>query len=151
MTVNELIDFLLTLPQKAANYDVIMRDFKELTTPRARRPSVKPPQCEARLVAWNTWAARFSHSRKQMNLPSYEYCGDQRKLTFDLDTEEDKRVYLFPGGDKVEIEGVTECQVSRHGNHQLKTGAGVVHIVPWGWICLTIPSESNVTPKEFME
>lgn len=57
-------------------------------------------------------------------------------------------MYLFPGGDRIEIENVIEARASRHGNHQLTTSDGAVHVIPWGWICLTFPTEAKVVPVE---
>jgi hypothetical protein len=80
----------------------------------------------------------------------FEAGGKHRSLTFDLPegTVEEKRVYTFPGGDLVEIEGVVSTFASRHGNHSCTTKDGMTHIIPWGWICLTIPTGFKVLPNE---
>lgn len=86
-----------------------------------------------------------------MKTPEYESSGHHRKLTYKMKTPEKKRVYLFPGGDRVEIENVIESRASRHGNHQLTTSDGTVVVIPWGWISLTFPAEARVTPSEVAE
>jgi len=83
-----------------------------------------------------------------MREPTYEHAGRHRALTFDTRSKpESRRVYTFPGGDKIVVEDVIECRVSRHGNHKLVTLDGTVHVVPWGWICVSYPLEANVTPE----
>lgn len=86
-----------------------------------------------------------------MKTPDYETSGCHRSLTFRPSPTESKRVYLFPGGDRIEIEGVIEARVSPHGNHQLTTVDGTVHVISWGWLSLSLPAESRVTPKEVIE
>lgn len=87
-----------------------------------------------------------------MKTPDYESMGGHRKLTYiTKDKPETKRVYIFPSGDRIEIENVIEARASRHGNHNLTTSDGTVHVIPWGWICLTFPAEAKVTPKEVTE
>ena len=86
-----------------------------------------------------------------MKTPDYEFSGRERKLTYLMTTPEAKRVYLFPGGDRIEIENVIEARASRHGNHQLTTLDGTVVIVRDGWLTLTFPTPSKVTPKEVLE
>lgn len=87
-----------------------------------------------------------------MKTPDYEFSGQHRKLTYDCTkTPETKRVYLFPGGDRIEIEGVVIARASRHGNHSLTLVDGTVTVVAWGWLTLTLPGESQVAPKEVIE
>lgn len=83
-----------------------------------------------------------------MKPPTYETSGGHRKLTYVPPVPERSRVYLFPGGDRIEIEGVVRAQASRHGNHQLTTLDGTVHVIPWGWISLSFPVEAQATPQE---
>ena len=84
-----------------------------------------------------------------MKKADYEHAGNHRRLTYvTREKPEKKRVYLFPGGDTVTIENVVEAKASRHGNHQLTTTTGEVHVIPWGWICLTFPAEAQVVPEE---
>jgi hypothetical protein len=87
-----------------------------------------------------------------MNTYDYEASGQHRKLTYDCTkTPETKRVYLFPGGDRIEIEGVVIARASRHGNHSLTLADGTVTVVAWGWLTLTFPGASQVAPKEVVE
>ncbi len=83
-----------------------------------------------------------------MKTPTYESSGHERRLTFVMATPETKRVYLFPGGDRIEIENVIETRASRHGNHQLVTSDGTNVVVRDGWLTLTFPSEAKTTPQE---
>lgn len=87
-------------------------------------------------------------TRPRLKPPYYESRGHHRTLTYRPDHHEFKRVYTFPGGDVIEIENVVKASVSRHGNHQLVTADGAVHVIPWGWICLTFPESAKVTPEE---
>lgn len=87
-----------------------------------------------------------------MKTPDYEFSGQHRKLTYDCKAKpETKRVYIFPGGDRIEVEGVVVARASRHGNHSLTLVDGTVTVVSWGWLTLTFPAESSVTPKEVAE
>jgi hypothetical protein len=56
---------------------------------------------------------------------------------------EDKRVYTFPGGYKIELNNVTEFFVSNSGNHRLKTADGKLHIVAPGWIHIEITDQKK--------
>lgn len=82
-----------------------------------------------------------------MKTPEYGFAGRDRRLTFEISTPEKKRVYLFPGGDKVELENVTKVAVSAHGNHMVFSG-DTVTIVPPRWIALSYPLESSTPPNE---
>lgn len=77
----------------------------------------------------------------------YENQGDQLALTYSTEDEE-TRVYTFPGGDAVEIKGASEVRVSRHGHHLISTRRGIRHVVPRGWICMTIDGPA-ATPEQY--
>ena len=55
-----------------------------------------------------------------------------------LEVAETSRTYTFPGGDKIEIRGVTNLLVRPSGNHRLISSDGKLHIVPFGWNHLEI-------------
>lgn len=80
--------------------------------------------------------------------PYYEFSGEHRTLTYRPSTAESKRSYTFPGGDVIEIDDVISARVSRHGNHEIDTAAGMTIIIPWGWISLAFPTASKTTPDE---
>ncbi len=49
-----------------------------------------------------------------------------------------KRIYIFPGGDKIEFKNVTEIAVSSSGNHRLNMEDGTKAIVCSGWIAILL-------------
>ena len=53
-----------------------------------------------------------------------------------LEQPERKRTYTFPGGEKIEILGVTHIAVKT--THRLQTSDGKLHIVPSGWLHIEI-------------
>lgn len=52
-----------------------------------------------------------------------------------LKDREVRRTYLFPGGEKVVIEGPQFLIVSDNG-HRIQDAAGISHYIPYGWIHL---------------
>ena len=82
-----------------------------------------------------------------MKAPDYSFAGQHRRLTFDGPVPETKRIYRFPGGDTIEICGVTKTVVSAHGNHMNYHG-DTVTVVPCGWISLSYPAESDSPPVD---
>lgn len=55
---------------------------------------------------------------------------------------ENFRIYTFPGGDEIKLDGPRELFISRaSGNHRIKTADGKLHIVPSGWLHIEIDSE----------
>lgn len=54
---------------------------------------------------------------------------------------ERSRVYTFPGGDQVEIKGVSGIYVRESGSHRLNTEDGLRHIVAAGWLHIEIDAE----------
>lgn len=50
---------------------------------------------------------------------------------------ESKRVYRFPGNEKVVLEKVSELIVTESGNHRIKA-SDKLHIIPAGWIHVEI-------------
>lgn len=55
-----------------------------------------------------------------------------------LTPPERKRVYHFPGGDRIELVGVTHLTVRPSGNHRLATSDGRKWIVPPGWLAVEL-------------
>lgn len=55
-----------------------------------------------------------------------------------IDPPEKMRVYIFAGGEKVSFENVTGLAVSKSGTHRLETVDGRKHIVPVGWLSITL-------------
>ena len=58
--------------------------------------------------------------------------------------EEKERTYKFPKGEFVHLQDIKELIVRPSGTHRLKTGDGRLHIVPKGWIQISI-----VSPKDW--
>ena len=85
-----------------------------------------------------------------MSAPNYAFAGKHRRLSFNGPVPEKKRVYIFPGGDKVEIENVTRTEVSQHGNHMNYHG-DTITVVPFGWLALSYPAESNDPPLQVQQ
>jgi len=57
--------------------------------------------------------------------------------------EEQQRTYYFPNGSSVKLTDVVELIVRESGTHRLKTKDGMMHIVPTGWICISIKSDKG--------
>jgi hypothetical protein len=55
-----------------------------------------------------------------------------------IELSEKSRTYHFPKGDKLTFEQVTELIVRESGTHRLKTADGKLHIIPVGWLGITI-------------
>lgn len=51
---------------------------------------------------------------------------------------EKQRIYYFPGGDKVILNGVLELIVRETGTHRIKTADNKLHIIPNTWIHIEI-------------
>jgi hypothetical protein len=56
----------------------------------------------------------------------------------EISPPERTRIYTFPGGDKVVLEDVVGIYVSRSGNHRIETKDGLKHIVPKGWLHISL-------------
>ena len=54
---------------------------------------------------------------------------------------ERSRTYLFPGDETVTIADVKELAVSASGTHRIRTCDGKLHIVPTGWLHITIDAD----------
>lgn len=55
---------------------------------------------------------------------------------------ENFRIYTFPNGEFIKLDGPRELFVSRDsGTHRIKTQDGRFHIVPSGWLHIEIDSE----------
>jgi len=57
--------------------------------------------------------------------------------------EETERTYKFPNGQFVHLTDVTELIVRGSGTHRLKTKDGRMHIVPKGWLQISIVSPED--------
>ncbi len=55
-----------------------------------------------------------------------------------INPPEKKRTYLFPGGNKVEVENVCAVCVRPSGNHRLETTDGRKLIVAAGWLSIEL-------------
>lgn len=55
-----------------------------------------------------------------------------------LEAPERSRTYQFPNGESVTIENVTHFLARESGTHRLQTSDGKLHIVPTGWLHITI-------------
>lgn len=51
------------------------------------------------------------------------------------------RVYEFPNGQCVKLDKVTHLGVRLSGTHRLRTADGLLHIVPPGWLHITIGAD----------
>jgi len=60
----------------------------------------------------------------------------------ELQPAERQRTYTFPGGETVTLNSVTHFLARDSGTHRLKTADGRLHIVPTGWLCISIDAES---------
>lgn len=65
----------------------------------------------------------------------------QIELT-ELQPAERQRTYTFPGGESVTLHNVTHFLARESGTHRLKTADGRLHIVPTGWLCISIEADS---------
>lgn len=59
-----------------------------------------------------------------------------------LDPQEKSRTYTFPGGELVKIDNVTHFLARDSGTHRLQTADGKLHIVPVGWLHISIEAAS---------
>lgn len=59
----------------------------------------------------------------------------------ELNPAERSRTYEFPNGETVTLENVTHLAVSASGTHRIKTGDGMLHIVPVGWHHIVIDAD----------
>lgn len=55
-----------------------------------------------------------------------------------LDSPERKRIYIFPGGDRVEFVHVTGLEVRPSGRHRVETADGQKAIVAAHWLAIEI-------------
>ena len=58
-----------------------------------------------------------------------------------LDPLEKIRIYTFPDSEHVKLENVTHFLARDSGTHRLKTADGKLHIVPIGWLHISIEAE----------
>ena len=58
-----------------------------------------------------------------------------------LNPIEKTRTYLFPKGEKIEIQNVTEFGYRPSGSHRLKTTDGKLYIVNPGWLAIELICE----------
>lgn len=80
-----------------------------------------------------------------MKIPTFETSGGHRNLNYTTDPAKIKtHVYIFPGGDKIEVKDVVRSFTSRHGNHFLYCKDGTEHVLPFTWICMTFLYEDRV-------
>lgn len=56
----------------------------------------------------------------------------------ELNPPERKRVYHFPGGQKVEFENVVRIEIRDSGKHRIETADGRKAIINVGWLWLKI-------------
>ena len=58
-----------------------------------------------------------------------------------LTPPEKKRTYHFPNGESFSLYNVTHFLARPSGTHRLKTGEGLLHVVPTGWLHIEIDVE----------
>jgi len=63
-----------------------------------------------------------------------QFVNDSTNKFIDISSEE-FRVYRFPGGDEVKIDGPLQLSIST-GGHRLFDAEGVSHYIPKGWLHL---------------
>lgn len=56
----------------------------------------------------------------------------------ELNPPELKRTYVFPGGDKLELENVTRIEVRESGKHRVETADGRKLFVAPGWLWMEL-------------
>jgi hypothetical protein len=54
-------------------------------------------------------------------------------ITF-IEVNEQNRVYTFPTGATVTIDGVVSINISKSGTHRINSKDGKKHIIPTGWV-----------------
>lgn len=59
----------------------------------------------------------------------------------EINPPEKSRVYFFPAGETVRLEGVKAVAVRPSGTHRVATTDGKLHIVPVGWLHIEIDAE----------
>lgn len=64
----------------------------------------------------------------------------RRSLNF-RELKEARRVYVFPGNNRVIVENVCRIAIMDSGIHRLETTTGEKHIIPTGWLQIKINSE----------
>lgn len=62
------------------------------------------------------------------------YQGRNMKKPEFIEVKDQNRTYVFPGGDKVQINNIESINVSSSGTHRINTKDGLKHIIPSGWI-----------------
>lgn len=74
--------------------------------------------------------------------------GESQKTTLvgalvmtEINPPERKRVYYFPGGEKVELADVTHFHARPSGTHRLRTKDGRLWIVPTGWLAVEVDAD----------
>lgn len=55
----------------------------------------------------------------------------------EINPPERKRIYIFPECE-LELENVCKISISNSGTHRLETTDGMKHIVPVGWVCISL-------------
>ena len=64
----------------------------------------------------------------------------KKNLNF-RELREGRRVYVFPGNNRVIVENVCRIAIMDSGIHRLETTTGEKHIIPTGWLQIKISSE----------
>lgn len=64
----------------------------------------------------------------------------KKNLNF-RELNEARRVYVFPGNNRVIVENVCRIAIMDSGIHRLETTTGEKHIIPTGWLQIKINSE----------
>ena len=80
-------------------------------------------------------------SRKSKPIPT----AINREATVDvgIPISERKRIYYFPGGEKIILYNLTEIIVRKSGSHRIKTADGKFHIITRGWLHIEIQGTRN--------
>jgi hypothetical protein len=58
-----------------------------------------------------------------------------------ITVKKQNRVYEYPKGDKIEVNGVISINVSKSGTHRLNTDDGKKHLIKPGWLHIEFDAE----------
>ena len=71
-------------------------------------------------------------------------------MTFNDLTDEDYRIYVFPGGSEVEILEPKALHVAKSGGHRVLDESGLAHYIPKGRIHLYCRVKEGKAPFSFL-
>lgn len=91
----------------------------------------------------NSFKARMAkklQAEKERQRKAAAKAKPKRNLNF-RELKEGRRVYIFPGNNRVIVENVCRIAIMDSGIHRLETTTGEKHIIPTGWLAIKISSE----------